>query len=63
MDQVASALGFGITSLRTGLAKVQFQENLRASLEETIELVAGTTNRENRTQQGTSGVLRICASI
>jgi HD-GYP domain-containing protein (c-di-GMP phosphodiesterase class II) len=47
MDQVASALGFGITTLRTGLAKAQFQENLRVSLEETILVVAGTLEQRD----------------
>ena len=47
MDQVASALGFGITTLRTEIAKDRFQEDLRASLEQTILVVAGTIEQRD----------------
>ena len=47
MDQVASALGFGITTLRTALAKVQYQESLNTSLEQTIEVIAETVDQRD----------------
>ena len=36
MNQVASALGYGITTLRTAVTKSQHQESLRASLDQII---------------------------
>ena len=47
MEQVASALGFGITTLRTAVAKAQFQESLRVSLEQTIEVIAETVDQRD----------------
>jgi PAS domain S-box-containing protein len=47
MDQVASALGFGITTLRTALAKAQYQESLRVSLEQTIAVIAETVDQRD----------------
>ena len=47
MEQVASELGFGITTLRTSLAKAQFQESLSASLEQTIEVIAETVDQRD----------------
>ncbi|MGA2909816.1 MAG: HD domain-containing phosphohydrolase [Terracidiphilus sp.] len=47
MEQVASALGFGITTLRTAAAKAQNQESLKASLEQTIEVIAETVDQRD----------------
>jgi PAS domain S-box-containing protein len=47
MNQVASALGFGITTLRTALAKAQYQESLSASLEQTIEVITETGDQRD----------------
>ena len=47
MDQVASALGFGINTLRTTMAKDQYQRDLRASLEQTIQVIAGTVDQRD----------------
>ena len=44
MDQVALALGFGITTLRTALAKMQYQESLSAE--------PGTDHRGDRGNRG-----------
>jgi PAS domain S-box-containing protein len=64
MDQVASALGFGITTLRTALAKVQFQESLSASLEQTIEVIADTVDqRDPYTAGHQRRVADLCVAI
>jgi PAS domain S-box-containing protein len=47
MDQVASALGFGIKTLRTALAKEQYQRDLRTSLEQMIQVVADTVEQRD----------------
>lgn len=47
MEQIGLALGFGIKTLRTEIAKNEFQENLRASLEETVRVVAGTLEQRD----------------
>ena len=47
MDQVASGLGFGIKTLRTALAKAQYQESLRVSLEQTIQVIAETVDQRD----------------
>ena len=47
MDQVAGALGFGINTLRNEIAKDQYQRDLRASLEQTIQVIAGTIDQRD----------------
>jgi PAS domain S-box-containing protein len=47
MDQVASALGFGINTLRTGIAKAKSERALRVSLEQTIQVIAGTVDQRD----------------
>jgi PAS domain S-box-containing protein len=47
MDQVASALGYGIRTLRDTLAKDQSQTDLRKSLEQTIQVIADTVDRRD----------------
>ncbi len=64
MDQVASALGFGITTLRTRLAKALYQENLSASLEQTIEVIAETVDqRDPYTAGHQRRVADLCVAI
>jgi PAS domain S-box-containing protein len=64
MEQVASALGFGITTLRTALAKVQFQASLSASLEQTIEVIADTVDqRDPYTAGHQRRVADLCVAI
>ncbi len=64
MDQVASALGFGITTLRTQLAKAQYQESLRASLEQTIQVIAETVDqRDPYTAGHQRRVADLCVAI
>jgi len=47
MEQVSSQLGFGITTLRTALAKSQFQDQLSLSLEQTIQVIAETIDQRD----------------
>ncbi len=64
MDQVALALGFGITTLRTALAKAQYQESLRVSLEQTIEVIAETVEqRDPYTAGHQRRVADLCVAI
>jgi PAS domain S-box-containing protein len=64
MDQVASALGFGITTLRTALAKAQYQESLRVSLEQTIQVIAETVGqRDPYTAGHERRVADLCVAI
>jgi len=37
LEQIASDLGFGITTLRTAVSRAESQESLRASLEQTFK--------------------------
>jgi PAS domain S-box-containing protein len=64
MEQVASALGFGITTLRTALAKAQYQDSLSASLEQTIEVIAETVDqRDPYTAGHQRRVADLCVAI
>ncbi len=64
MEQVASALGFGITTLRTAVAKAQHQESLSASLEQTIEVIAETVDqRDPYTAGHQRRVADLCVAI
>ena len=47
MQQVASALGYGIRTLRGAIAKEQYLGDLRDSLERTVELIAETVDRRD----------------
>lgn len=47
MEQIALDLGFGISSLRNEIAKKQYQESLRESLEQTILVIAGTVDQRD----------------
>jgi HD-GYP domain-containing protein (c-di-GMP phosphodiesterase class II) len=64
MDQVASALGYGIGTLRTALAKAQHQEGLRVSLEQTIQVIAETVDqRDPYTAGHQRRVADLCVAI
>lgn len=64
MNQVASALGFGITTLRTALAKAQYQESLSVSLEQTIEVITETVDqRDPYTAGHQRRVADLCVAI
>ena len=47
MEQIALDLGFGISSLRNEIAKKQYQDDLRESLEQTILVIAGTVDQRD----------------
>jgi HD-GYP domain-containing protein (c-di-GMP phosphodiesterase class II) len=64
MNQVASALGYGISTLRTALAKAQHLESLSASLEQTIEVIAETVDqRDPYTAGHQRRVADLCVAI
>jgi PAS domain S-box-containing protein/putative nucleotidyltransferase with HDIG domain len=64
MEQVASALGYGITTLRTAVAKAQHQKDLRVSLEQTIEVIAETVEqRDPYTAGHQRRVADLCVAI
>ena len=64
MNQVASALGFGITTLRTAVAKAQYQGSLRVSLEQIIEVIAETVDqRDPYTAGHQRRVANLCVAI
>ncbi|HVN94169.1 MAG TPA: PAS domain S-box protein [Terracidiphilus sp.] len=47
MDQVASALGYGVRTLRDSVAKERYQRDLHHSLEQTIQVIADTVDRRD----------------
>jgi HD-GYP domain-containing protein (c-di-GMP phosphodiesterase class II) len=47
VEQVAAQLGFGINTLRTAHAKERFEEQLRTSLEKTIQVVSETIDQRD----------------
>lgn len=47
MEQVASALGFGIKTLRTAITRDLYQRDLHASLEQTIEVISETVDQRD----------------
>lgn len=64
MDQVASALAYGIRTLRDAIAKERSQRDLRTSLEQTIQLIAETIDqRDPYTAGHQRRVANLCAAI
>jgi len=64
MEQVASGLGFGITTLRTAVAKAHYQESLSTSLKQTIEVIAETVDqRDPYTAGHQRRVADLCVAI
>ncbi len=47
LQELAADLGFGITALRTTVAKMRYQESLRVSLEQTIQVIANTVDERD----------------
>ena len=47
MQEIAADLAFGIEALRTTIAKMQYQESLRISLEQTIQVIANTIDERD----------------
>jgi PAS domain S-box-containing protein len=64
MVQIALGLGFGITHLRSEIAREQSQEKLRTSLEETIQVIAETVEqRDPYTAGHQRRVSELCSRI
>jgi len=47
MEEVASAVGYGVRTLRDSIAKEQYQRDLRISLEQTIQVIAETVDQRD----------------
>ncbi|MBK6998699.1 MAG: HD domain-containing protein [Rhodoferax sp.] len=64
LEEIASDLAFGITAIRTGQAKLKYQEDLRISLEKTIQVVASAVDmRDSYTGGHQRRVANICVRI
>lgn len=64
MEQIASALGFGITTLRTAIARDRYQQDLHTSLEQTIEVISETVDqRDPYTTGHQKRVADLCSRI
>jgi len=64
LEEFASDLAFGITAIRTAQAKLKYQEDLRISLEKTIQVVASTVDlRDSYTGGHQRRVAAICVRI
>ena len=64
MEQIVAALGFGITTVRTAIAKESFRQDLYASLEQTIEVISETVDqRDPYTAGHQKRVAGLCALI
>lgn len=64
LHEIASDLAFGITSIRTIQAKLKYQEDLRVSLEKTVQVVASTVDmRDSYTAGHQRRVANICVRI
>ncbi len=64
LQETAADLAFGINALRTGAAKLAFQESLRVSLEQTIMVLSGTiAERDSYTAGHQRRVAAICVGI
>jgi len=47
MEQIGAALAFGITTVRTAIARDRYQRDLHASLEQTIKLISETVEQRD----------------
>jgi PAS domain S-box-containing protein len=64
LEEIASDLAFGITTIRTIQAKLKYQEDLRISLEKTIQVVASAVDlRDSYTGGHQRRVANICVRI
>jgi len=64
LEEIALDLAFGIGAIRTAQAKLKYQENLRISLEKTIQVVASTVDmRDSYTGGHQRRVANICVRI
>ncbi len=64
LEEIALDLAFGITAIRTAKAKLKYQEDLRISLEKTIQVVASAVDmRDSYTGGHQRRVANICVRI
>jgi len=64
MEQVASALGYGVRTLRDAIAKDRYQLDLRTSLEQIIQVIADTVDqRDPYTAGHQRRVAELCVRI
>ncbi len=64
MKQIGAALGFGISTVRTAIARDRFQSDLHSSLEQTIEVISETVDqRDPYTAGHQKRVADLCARI
>lgn len=64
MEQIALDLGFGINTLRNEIAKNRYQDDLRISLEQTIQVIAETVDqRDPYTSGHQRRVADLCLAI
>ncbi|MBK5962967.1 PAS sensor protein [Thiocystis minor] len=64
LQEMAADLAFGIAALRTAAAKVQYEQNLQVSLEQTIQVIADTIEeRDAYTAGHQRRVASLCTHI
>lgn len=64
LEEIALDLAFGITAIRTAAAKLKYQDDLRISLEKTIQVVANAVDmRDSYTGGHQRRVANICVRI
>ncbi|OAH97429.1 PAS sensor protein [Methylomonas methanica] len=64
LQEISGDVGFGIAALRTAIAKFDYQEQLRESLEKTIQVIADTgEERDSYTGGHQRRVANICTKI
>jgi PAS domain S-box-containing protein len=64
LQEIAADVAFGIAALQTAIAKIQYQVKLRESLEQTIQVIAATTEeRDSYTAGHQRRVAAICTQI
>ena len=64
LQEIAADLAFGIAAIQTAIAKIQYQVNLRESLEQTIQIIADTIEeRDSYTAGHQRQVASLCSRI
>lgn len=64
LQEISGDIGFGIAALRTAVAKFEYQEKLRESLEKTIQVIADTGDQRDAYTGGHQRrVANICSRI
>lgn len=64
LKEVAADLSFGVAALQTSIAKIQYQISLRKSLEQTVQVIANTSEeRDSYTAGHQRRVADLCSKI